>query len=54
VKDLLKHLGIGNEAVTRQRRVFQQQLGSGFVRVVVADEIHRNVCVDADQPWLSR
>jgi len=43
VQDLLKHLGIRNEALPVSHQSLQQSLGVSFVGMRRADEVHRDV-----------
>ena len=50
MEDLLEDLGVGAQRLARGDRVLDELPGARFERVVGADEIHRNVRVDQDQP----
>ena len=43
VQDLLKYLGIGNQALALADQLFQQLLRVAFVRMSWPDEVHRDI-----------
>jgi len=49
MQDLLKHFGVGYEALSRCDQALQEKLRFGLVRVRRADEVHQNIRIDKDQ-----
>jgi hypothetical protein len=43
VQDLLKYLGIGNQALALADQLFQQLLRVAFVRMSRPDQVHRDI-----------
>lgn len=47
--DLLKHFGVGHEALSRRDQALQEHLRLTLVRVRRADEVHRDIGIHKDQ-----
>ena len=52
VQDLLEYLRVGHQPLTASYALIEQHARADFVRVGLADEVHRDVRIDEDQRFV--